>query len=114
MSFSVKVKEEIGRHDNHARHCRIAELLALTLATGEAEIKEDQVKLKFYPENPMIADKICKLIDSLSGGDIIYEKSTKNIAINDSEMSEKLLLMLKLSDYVKYISDDWLSEDEIE
>ena len=114
MSFSVKVKEEIAKHGSHARHCRIAELLALTLATGEAEIKDGHVKLLFHPENSLITDKLCSLMDTLSDGDIKYEKHAKSIIINDTAMAEKLLLMIKLSDYIKFISDDWLSEDELD
>lgn len=113
MSFSVKVKEEIVRHGSSARHCRIAELLALALATGEVEINGGEIKLIFHPENSVIADKICALIDILSDGKIKYAKNAKSILINSSKMSEELLLMLKLSDYIKFISDDWLSEDEL-
>ena len=114
MSFSVKVKEEIGKHGSHARHCQIAELLALALATGEVFIDNDRIRLSFSPENKMIADRLCSLIDALSGGGIICERNAKSVEITDSAMTEKLLLMIKLSDYIKYISDDWLSEDELE
>lgn len=65
MSFSTKVKEEIAKHSSHSRHCQIAELLALLLATGEVIFDDGQVRLIMRPENPLIGDKICRLIDQL-------------------------------------------------
>ena len=113
MSFSTKVKEEIRRHENHARHCMIAELLALALATGEIEFEDGLVRLVMRPENGTISDKICRLIDVIFDSDIQYEKHSKYIAIEYGEMTEKVLKTLKLSDYVDLMGDDWLDEDEL-
>ncbi len=113
MSFSTKVKEEITKHESHARHCMIAELLALVLATGEVEFDKGEAVLKLKPENHSIGDKICSLIDVIFDNNIIYERHTKYILIPDSIMTERLLQTLKLSDYIELMNEDWLDDDEI-
>ncbi len=113
MSFSTKVKEEITKHENHARHCMIAELLALVLATGEVSFKDESVLLDLYPDNQAVSDKICKLIDVLFDNEIEYEVHSKYISIKHGEMTEKILMTLKLSDYIDLMEEDWLDEDEL-
>ena len=113
MSFSTKVKEEIGKHTNHGRHCQIAELLALVLATGEVEFAQGETKLILRPETSMIGDKICWLIDELFDQTIHYNRHSKYIDIPEAEMTDKLLQTIKLSDYVDYLEEDWLDEDEL-
>lgn len=113
MSFSTKVKEEIRKHESHARHCMIAELLALTLATGEVELDKGEVRLSLKPENEIIGDKICQLINVLFENQISYERHSKYILINDTVMAERLLQTLKLSDYIKLMSEDWLDDEEL-
>lgn len=113
MSFSTKVKEEIAKHSSHSRHCQIAELLALLLATGEVIFDDGQVRLIMRPENPLIGDKICRLIDQLFEKKIEYVRYPKYIEIQDDSMVEKVLQMVKLSDYVDYMEEDWLDDDEL-
>lgn len=113
MSFSTKVKEEIAKHSSHSRHCQIAELLALLLATGEVIFDDGQVRLIMRPENPLIGDKICRLIDQLFEEKIEYARHPKYIEIQDDSMVEKVLQMVKLSDYVDYMEEDWLDDDEL-
>ena len=113
MSFSTKVKEEIAKHGNHSRHCQIAELLALLLATGEVVFDDGNVRLIMRPENALIGDKICQLIDQLFDREIVYDRHVKYIEIHDDKMVEKVLQMVKLSDYVDYMEEDWLDEDEL-
>ncbi len=113
MSFSTKVKEEIAKHSSHSRHCQIAELLALLLATGEVIFDDGQVRLIMRPENPLIGDKICRLIDQLFEKKIEYVRYPKCIEIQDDSMVEKVLQMVKLSDYVDYMEEDWLDDDEL-
>lgn len=113
MSFSTKVKEEIAKHSSHSRHCQIAELLALLLATGEVIFDDGQVRLIMRPENPLIGDKICRLIDQLFEEKIEYVRYPKCIEIQDDSMVEKVLQMVKLSDYVDYMEEDWLDDDEL-
>lgn len=113
MSFSAKVKEEIRKHESHARHCMIAELLALTLATGEVEFGDGNVRLVMRPENSTISDKICRLIDVIFDREIQYDKHSKYIVIEDTGMAEKVLKTLKLSEYIDMMGDDWLDEEEL-
>lgn len=113
MSFSTKVKEEIGGHVSRSRHCQIAELLALILATGEVELNDNRIKLILRPENTLIGDKLCQLIDILFEKQVLYNRYSKYIEIADQNMADKLLQTLKLSDYVDYLEEDWLDEDEL-
>lgn len=113
MSFSTKVKEEIGKHLSRSRHCQIAELLALVLATGEVEINNNQVKLILRPENVLIGDKICLLMDILFEKRLVYNRASKYIEIICQDMVERLLQTIKLFDYVDYLEEDWLDEEEL-
>lgn len=113
MSFSTKVKEEIRKHNSAGRHCQIAELLALILATGEVELTDNQVKLILRPENDLIGDKICQLIDRLFRDEIIVNRYSKYIEIENQDMTDKLLQTIKLSDYVDFLEEDWLDEEEL-
>lgn len=113
MSFSTRVKEEIGRHNSHGRHCQIAELLALVLATGEVELKDGQVKLIMRPENTLIGDKICYLMEGLFEKRVSVIRHSKYIEIVNQDMADRLLQTVKLSDYVDYLEEDWLDEEEL-
>lgn len=113
MSFSTKVKKEIGGHVSRSRHCQIAELLALVLATGEVELNDNRIKLILRPENAMIGDKLCRLIDILFENRVLYNRNSKYIEIADQEMADRLLQTIKLSDYVDYLEEDWLDEEEL-
>lgn len=113
MSFSIDVKNEIGRHNNHSRHCKIAELLALVLATGEVELAEGQTKLIMRPETTVVGDKICQLIDELFDNRIESIRHSKYIEIVGAEMTDRLLQTIKLSDYVDFMEEDWLDEEEL-
>ena len=114
MSFSTKVKEEISRHHITGRHCQIAQLLALVLAVGEVELKDGQAKLILKTENEIVEETIRKQIFNLFGEQIVMKQYTKYIEIDDPEMLDILLQTIKLSDYVDYLEDDWLDEDEIQ
>ncbi|MGN0438482.1 MAG: DNA-binding protein WhiA [Lachnospiraceae bacterium] len=113
MSFSTKVKEEIGKHLSRSRHCQIAELLALVLATGEVSFQDGQLTLLLRPENDLIQNKICLLIDILFDKKIDYVINEKNIVISDRNMADHVLQTIKLSDYVDYLEEDWLDEEEL-
>lgn len=113
MSFSTKVKEEIGRHLSKSRHCQIAELLALVLATGEVSFQDKQLTLLLHPENELIRKKICLLMDILFDKQIVCKTDEKNILIDDRDMADHILQTLKLQDYVDFLEEDWLDEEEL-
>lgn len=63
MSFSGKVKEELGSHVSRARHCQIAELAALFGCCGKIVREEDgKFSAKFVTENLTVAKKYSILI----------------------------------------------------
>ncbi len=63
MSFSSKVKEEIGKHYSNARHCKIAETAALLSVCGRLLLKGNQVKaIIFQTENAIVARKYFTLL----------------------------------------------------
>lgn len=113
MSFSMKVKEEIGKHLTRSRHCQIAELLALVLATGEVSFQDGQLTLLLRPENDLIRNQICRLIDILFEKKIRYDINEKNIIINNRDMADHVLQTIKLLDYVDFLEEDWLDEEEL-
>lgn len=113
MSFSTKVKKEIGKHVSRSRHCQIAELLALILATGEVGFHDGQVELFLRPENEWIKEKICMLFSCLFDREISYEMKEKGIWISKRHEVESILQMIKLSDYIDILEEDWLCEDEL-
>ena len=103
MSFSTKVKEEIGKHVGTSRHCQIAELLGLCLATGEVELLEQGITFILRPENGLIADKICRLMELVFGSEVSWERHAKYIKMEDQQQIDKVLQTLKLSDYVEFL-----------
>ncbi|MBR1866539.1 MAG: DNA-binding protein WhiA [Lachnospiraceae bacterium] len=113
MSFSTQVKEEISRHISTSRHCQIAELLALVLAVGEVELQDGQGKLILKSEQELVADKLIALLDRLFGGEITVQRHFKYMEIDQPDMLNRLLQTIKLSDYVDYLEEDWLDEEEL-
>lgn len=114
MSFSAKVKEEISRRNSISRHCQIAELLALVLAAGEVEIKNDQVKLVLRLENEFVGDKFEWLMNGLFGGEITVIRHSKYIVMEQQDKLDTMLQTIKLSDYVDYLEEDWLDDEELQ
>ena len=63
MSFSGKVKEELGAEISRARHCQIAELAALFSCCGQMVREEDgNFSVKFVTENLTVAKKYSILV----------------------------------------------------
>ena len=63
MSFSGKIKEELGREYSNARHCRIAEIVAILSMCGDVDANSsDQVTVKISTENILVAKKYFTLI----------------------------------------------------
>lgn len=113
MSFSTQVKEEISRHTSTSRHCQIAELLALVLAVGEVELQDGQRTLILKSEQELVANKLITLMDRLFGEEITVQRHVKYMEIHQPDMLNRLLQTIKLSDYVDYLEEDWLDEEEL-
>ena len=64
MSFSGQVKEELYRHLDNARHCRIAETAAIISICGSTVLEEEgRYSLKIHTENPAVARKCFTLLE---------------------------------------------------
>lgn len=64
MSFSGQVKEELYRHLDSARHCRIAEIAAIISFCGSMVLEEEgRYSLKIHTENPVVARKCFTLLE---------------------------------------------------
>ncbi len=58
MSFSGKVKEELGKQISPARHCQLAEFAALFLLCGKVKKKsQEKISLEIHTENLTVAKK---------------------------------------------------------
>ena len=100
MSFSMDVKEELRRKTGNARHCRIAELAALTIYL--AYPVEDGC-LEYRTETAPVAEQVGALIEKL-----FYEvpalTKVKNgrqtvhfIRMGSKELTDKMLETMKLT-----------------
>lgn len=111
MSFTSEVKEELAQNLQNARHCRIAELAALTLFTGHLE--EESKEFSFVSESSLLLEKIEKLIKKIFCIDIseriIYDRSRSGkeigrIALNEEERNQLFsTLKVKLNSKTKEI-----------
>ncbi|MDR3756589.1 MAG: DNA-binding protein WhiA, partial [Enterocloster sp.] len=56
MSFSSKVKDELSRQVNPARHCQIAEIAAILSLCGKIKISDqDHFSIEIHTENVAVA-----------------------------------------------------------
>lgn len=113
MSFSTSVKEEICRHHSQSRHCQIAELLALVMTLGQIELRGEHMRLLVKTENRLAADQMVWLLDRLFEQEIGSVRHEHYLELADEAQLKKVLLTLKLSDYVDYLEEDWLDEEEL-
>ena len=101
MSFSLNVKNELTSDIPNARHCRIAELAALTAMSAAS----DGERIVLQSENETVNDRFTSLYRKLFGKDpeagTITEKNGRKIsfitALNRQE-SDGLKTMLKMGD----------------
>ncbi|WP_058486723.1 DNA-binding protein WhiA [Defluviitalea phaphyphila] len=80
MSFSSQVKNELARHLDNTRHCKIAEIAALINMCGEVLInKENKISIKFQTENAAVARKYFTLIKKTFNinTEVLIRKNTK-------------------------------------
>ena len=64
MSFSSKVKEELGKHNTGSRHCQIAEMAAIIHYQGQLKRGEKgQLQLQISTENEAVLRKSFTLLD---------------------------------------------------
>lgn len=118
MSFSLDVKEELRRKTGNARHCRIAELTALTLYLAHP-VAEGY--LEYRTETAPVAEQIAVLIEKLfyevpSLTKIKNGRQTVHIIRTQAgEVTERMLEAMKLSESImqKETEDGKLLADEV-
>lgn len=104
MSFAREVKSELLKQSSNARHCRIAELAAITQLCVTADMTQES-GLVFTSENISAAQRYVLLIKKLFG--IEYEiavgrnplygkKKLYSVTIDDRAACEKLLETIKM------------------
>ena len=105
MSFSGKVKEELLRQEDPARHCRIAELAAIIAFHGEiVRLSTKKIILRLSAENESIIRKCFTLLEKTFkiNGEVSIDKRIvkKNnrftIDVEDPEETVKILQAVKL------------------
>lgn len=115
MSFSLDVKEELRRKTGNARHCRIAELVALTIYLAHPVAEEGY--LEYRTETAPVAEQIAVLIEKLfyevpSLTKIQNGRQTVHIIRTQAgEVTERMLETMKLSGKVS--QDGWMLADEV-
>ena len=107
-SFSSRVKEELSRQLNSARHCQIAEIAAIISLCGRIQIDEnDRFGIKISTENVAVARKYFTLLKktfNISTDVVIRHNSclkrnwTYGVAVSEDEDARKVLLAVKLLD----------------
>lgn len=107
MSFSTQVKEELLKQVALARHCRIAELAALTFFFGRMEKENGEDIFCFHTENEGILRKFFTLYKktfNIEKG-ALTESGTTDYLIRGSEEIRTLLQALKMWDTSKHGMD---------
>ncbi len=106
MSFSGKVKEELGRQFSPARHCQIAEFAAIFFLCGRIKmVSREKIFLEIHTENLTVAKKSFILIKMVFHTDVeirILNHSLKSytptyyLIVQDGEAVTKILKSVKL------------------
>ena len=107
-SFSSRVKEELSRQLNSARHCQIAEIAAIISLCGRIQIDEnDRFGIKISTENVAVARKYFTLLKKTFNisTDIVIrrnaylnKKRSFQVAVLEDEDARRVLLAAKLLD----------------
>lgn len=106
MSFSSKVKKEVARHVDKARHCRIAEVTAIIRMCGQVEVSP-AVTISIHTENPAVAKKFFVLIkETFNINPEMAIRKNRHLGkgrhyiltINNSDEAERILQTTKIID----------------
>lgn len=108
MSFSGRVKEELGKQVSQARHCQLAEFAALFLLCGKVRRRsEGKISLEIHTENLTVAQKSYMLLKMAFDTSIeirIRNHSLKSytpayyLVIRDQAAAMQILKAVKLLD----------------
>lgn len=107
MSFSLDVKEELGKKEDTARHCKIAEFAAITGFLGKLiSGNDEEIQLELMTENEVVLQKFTELAKSIfemKTQDFVIEYEGKknniiHIYIKEPVYVAKILMTLKWCD----------------
>ncbi len=106
MSFSSKVKDELSRQVNPARHCQIAEIAAILSLCGKIKISDqDHFSIEIHTENVAVARKYFTLLKktfnigtdvSIRRGAYLKRNRTYIVAVREHEDAIRVLQAAKL------------------
>ena len=116
MSFSARVKEELSRHMDTARHCQIAETAAVLSMCGKVKISaSDQFSIEIQTENVSVARKYFTLLGktfniktdvSIRQGRRMSRGRTYAVDVSSHEEALKVLQATKLLDAQGEVRED--------
>lgn len=101
MSFSGKVKEELVRLENDARHCQIAELAAILIYSGAAKTDVSGNRtIEIQSDVSCVAARCCMLLEKLglTEKNVTWDAQGSNtlyLGENDSDVINKTLQTIK-------------------
>ena len=121
MSFSSKVKEELSKECNEARHCCIAEISAIISMCGRVIFDENgHVSIKIHTENVTVARKYFTLLKktynintdvSIRRNSNLNKSRTYVLSVDNDEMARKILMACRLMKPFGVIEEDFSLTD---
>ena len=116
MSFSSKVKDELSRQVNPARHCQIAEIAAILSLCGKIKISDqDHFSIEIHTENVAVARKYFTLLKktfnigtdvSIRRGAYLKRNRTYIVAVREHEDAIRVLRAAKLLNEYGEVSEN--------
>lgn len=106
MSFSIRVKEELSRHIDSARHCKIAEIAAIINMCGKIKIDPyGAINIKVQTENAAVARKYFTIIKKtfnislevvIRRNNYLKKNRVYTLYLTNSKIAKKVLMATKL------------------
>ena len=116
MSFSSKVKDELSRQVNPARHCQIAEIAAILSLCGKIKISDqDHFSIEIHTENVAVARKYFTLLKktfnigtdvSIRRGAYLKRNRTYIVAVREHVDAIRVLQAAKLLNEYGEVSEN--------
>lgn len=116
MSFSSKVKDELSRQVNPARHCQIAEIAAILSLCGKIKISDqDHFSIEIHTENVAVARKYFTLLKktfnigtdvSIRRGAYLKRNRSYIVAVREHEDAIRVLQAAKLLNEYGEVSEN--------
>ena len=116
MSFSGKVKDEIGKKISTARHCQIAEIAAILELCGTVVVNGfNQYSIKIHTENLVVARKVFTLIEKTFNikTDISIRRNIVKHSVSYSVIVKRHEEALRILQAAKMLDESHLGLEEI-